>query len=164
MSRKISNPYKSVFHNYQKLTGKKTLSPLFGSYGGGYPARMNMSYWTPPIPKENLSVNSHHRFNIDLERKVFKDAKFFTSIREPLSMFRSSYNFHYYRFTSNQKVLHRSCNNACWSEPFRTMLDGKFQVPVNDFLDVMDENFDPKIDWIFRVTNFQAFELGLETL
>ena len=84
-----SNPIKSVFHNYQKLTGKKTLSPLFGSYGGGYPARMNMSYWTPPIPKENLSVNSHHRFNIDLERKIFKDAKFFTSIREPLSMFRS---------------------------------------------------------------------------
>ena len=84
-----SNPMKSVFHNYQKLTGKKTLSPLFGSYGGGYPARMNMSYWTPPIPKENLSVNSHHRFNIDLERKIFKDAKFFTSIREPLSMFRS---------------------------------------------------------------------------
>ena len=80
---------KSVFHNYQRLTGKRTLSPLFGSYGGGYPARMNMSYWTPPIPKENLSVNSHHRFNVDLEQKLFKDAKFFTSIREPLSMFRS---------------------------------------------------------------------------
>ena len=76
----------------------------------------------------------------------------------------NSYNFHYYRFTSNQKVLHRSCNNACWSEPFRTMLDGKFQVPINDFLDVMDEKFNPKIDWIFRVSNFQAFELGLGIL
>ena len=41
------------------------------------------------------------------------------------------------------------------------MLDGKFGVPVNDFLDVMDEKFDKNIDWIFRVTNFQAFELGL---
>ena len=44
------------------------------------------------------------------------------------------------------------------------MLDGKFQVPINEFLDVMDEKFDPKIDWIFRATNFQAFELGLGKL
>ena len=44
------------------------------------------------------------------------------------------------------------------------MLDGKFGVPVNDFLDVMDEKFDKNIDWIFRVTNFQAFELGLGKL
>ena len=44
------------------------------------------------------------------------------------------------------------------------MLDGKFGVPVNGFLDVMDEKFDKNIDWIFRVTNFQAFELGLGKL
>ena len=44
------------------------------------------------------------------------------------------------------------------------MLDGEFGVPVNDFLDVMDEKFDKNIDWIFRVTNFQAFELGLGKL
>ena len=68
-------------------------------------------------PPQNLL--NHHRFNMELEPALWSGAKFFTSIREPLSMFRSSYNFHYYRFSSNSKVLHRKCNNACWSEPFR---------------------------------------------
>ena len=79
-------------------------------------------------------------------------------------MFRSSYNFHYYRFPNNKAVLHRKCNNACWSEPFRTLLDGQFKVPLDKFLDILDEKYDGNIDWIFRATNFQAFELGLDPL
>ena len=139
----------------------KHLVPLFGSYGGGYPAVMNMSFWAPPNPiYPALSIMSHHRFNIDVEPSLYADAKFFTSIREPLSMFRSSYNFHYFRFASNKKVLGRSCNNACWSEPFRTMLDGRFQVPLDEFLDVLEEKYDENTDWIFRTTNFQAFEVS----
>ena len=36
------------------------------------------------------------------------------------------------------------------------------QVPLDEFLDVFDEKYDESIDWIFRSTNFQAFEMGLD--
>ena len=55
----INRLNQSVFQNYLLLTGIRKLAPLFGSYGGGYPARMNISYWTPPI---NIKpILAHHR-------------------------------------------------------------------------------------------------------
>ena len=44
-----SSTFQTVFSNFNRHLGKKSISPLFGSYGGGYPARMNMSFWATPI-------------------------------------------------------------------------------------------------------------------
>ena len=46
-----SSTFQTIFSNFNRHLGKKSLTPLFGSYGGGYPARMNMSFWAPPIVK-----------------------------------------------------------------------------------------------------------------
>ena len=37
-------------------------------------------------------------------------------------------------------------------------------MPLDEFLDVLDEKYDESVDWIFRTTNFQAFEMGLDPL
>lgn len=61
-----------------------------------------------------------------------------------------------------RKISRRECNVACWSEPFRTMLNGQLKVTIGSFLDQLDTIFDPELDWIFRSRNFQAFELGID--
>lgn len=93
-----SSSFQSVFKNYQRLTGIETLIPLYGAFGGGYPAKLDMRFFMPPITAKPKAIKCHHRLNLQLEKQLFPDAKFFTSLREPFSMFRSSYQFHYSRF------------------------------------------------------------------
>ena len=45
---------------------------------------------------------------------------------------------------------------------WRTILNGRLNVTVGDFLEQLDKKFDPEVNWIFRTRNFQAFELGLD--
>ena len=56
----------------------------------------------------------------------------------------------------------RTCSVACWSEPFRTMLQGDLGVSFSTYLDRIEHNFDPSANWVFRTWNFQAFEFGLD--
>jgi len=155
-----SSSFQNIFNNFQKAFGLPTLTPLFGSYGGGYPSRMKPSFFASPIDLTRYSIKCHHRLNLPLQLSIFAGAKFFTSLRAPFATFHSSFNFHYSRFSTTKRIEARECNTACWSEPFRTLLGGRLNVSLGAFLDELDGVFDQTVPWSFRSKNFQAFELG----
>ena len=53
---------------------------------------------------------------------------------------------------------------ACWGEPFKSIV-GKLNVTVSDYLNKVEEEGLPPDDtpFLFRVKNFQGFELGLDS-
>ena len=53
-----------------------------------------------------------------------------TSIREPLSCFRSVYNYFYL----NREGKGSKCDMPCWKEPFSTFLEGEEGVPIEEYL------------------------------
>ena len=52
---------------------------------------------------------------------------------------------------------------ACWAEPFKSIV-GKLNVTVAEYLDLIEKKGLPPDDtpFLFRVKNFQGFELGLD--
>ena len=56
-----------------------------------------------------------------------------------------------------------SCSMACWAEPFKSIV-GKLNVTVAEYLDFVEKEGLPPDDtpFLFRVKNFQGFELGLD--
>ena len=58
----------------------------------------------------------------------------------------------------------KSCSVACWGEPFKSIV-GKLNVTVSDYLNKVEEEGLPPDDtpFLFRVKNFQGFELGLDS-
>ena len=76
--------------------------------------------------------------------------KTFTTIRDPLSTFRSTYNYFYK--TSN------NCEWACWGFPYNLFfakvnedLNAKPDQAIEEFLDILPSTYDASIPFAYRV-------------
>ena len=110
----------------------------------------------------NLISYSHFwkhekRFNPQVQRNLAAPGTvFISSIREPYSLFLSTFNFFYYRNETNR------CNTECLGEPFKTFFDGETGRLPDELFDILEEKFSDDIPWSFRCKNYQSFELGFE--
>ena len=48
------------------------------------------------------------------------------------------------------------CDPGCMTEPYYTINGNRSGVPVTEFLENMDENFDPRMKHAYRVHNYQG--------
>lgn len=156
-----SSTVHKVFGNFVDYTGILTEKPMYYSLGGCYPAPYDPKCRTTPHPKEHQSVTFHHRLNYPLQSKLMPNAKFYTTVREPLSLFYSVYNYFYYKFERVEEMA-PGCNNECMGQPFVSINNNTAQVSANDYLDHLEERYDPDMPWAFRMRNFQSFEMGLD--
>ena len=106
-------------------------------------------------------MNSHFRWNSEYLPKVLPaDSLKFTTIREPISQYRSLYNFYY-----NAKDHRTDCDMPCWNEPFMSFLGTKQNnVKFETFVERLPNIFSPNHDLSFRAKNYQAFEMGMDHL
>jgi galactosylceramide sulfotransferase len=153
--------------NFGRYYGYPSESPPMGSVAGGYPGVFQPEFLASPRKIKPYAINSHQRMNRGLEKELFGEkATFVTSIRSPISFFRSAYQYFYERWESENSVKNRKCGFVCWGMPFAKFLEEngslKFGVSPNEFLDRLPEIFNKDTHWSFRAKNFQAFEFGLD--
>ena len=72
-----------------------------------------------------------------------------TSVREPLDMFRSTYNYYYYEHRDTDRIA-KQCNSKCVRVPFVQIANGQADMPFDDFLKILPEKFDPKLPYNYR--------------
>jgi len=96
---------KLSFKIYKKYPN---IGSLYYTLGGCYPARYDPKCRPSPHFTDHGSIFFHHRFNHKVQKEIMGDGtKFYTSVREPLSHFYSSFNFFYYRFGNiKDRYLH----------------------------------------------------------
>ena len=84
-----------------------------------------------------------------------------TTIRNPLSFLHSSYNYFYQKFS---RLDHGGpgCNVECSGKPYFGWLGNRTQVPITEFLDILDDAYEPDDAYSFRARNFQSYEMGLD--
>ena len=111
--------------------------------------------------KVNQSLKQNPEQN-DPENKVtFEDTIFLTSVREPLSHYKSVFDFFYGTFNKEEKIINHFCNLACSGAPFLEMLKGA-GFPFEHFMTCIPDCYDSSLPWSFRAKNFQVFEMGLD--
>ena len=96
-----STTLKQLFGRVDKYFGIQSEPALIGPQGGCYPARINPDCWPSagrPTFDGGGSIKYHFRWNPELADQLFpKSSIKITSIREPLSCFRSVYEYFYYK-------------------------------------------------------------------
>ena len=146
---------------YLSSIGVESETPIAGPLGGCFPAKFNERCWAGS--KRNVLIQAmtfHFRWNMKYLPAVLdknrRRVKIFTSIREPLAVFRSTLNFF------NREEMVNACQFACWEEPYRSLL-GKSpkNATVGEVLESMPEKFNFTLPQFFRLSNMQSFELGL---
>ena len=106
-------------------------------------------------------LNYHFRWNADYLPTILQPGTVvLTTIRDPLSTFRSVYNYFYF----NRIDKGSRCDMPCWKEPFISFMAGEKDVPVEEFPDLLPDVFDESHTRNFRAKNYQAFEFGLDHL
>ena len=165
-----------MFTNFERHAGLYSEPQLIRPQGGCYPARINAEclafdgyekiegkiqfVWTS-INVFPLGIKYHFRWNMDEINSLLEPGTIrVTSIREPLSCFRSVYNYFYY----GVKKSNASCDMPCWHQPFYTYVGERKLVPIGEFIDLLPDQFDPTVTRSFRAKNYQSFELGLDHL
>ena len=103
----------------------------------------------------------HFRWNIDeIDDLLAPNTIRITSIREPLSCFRSVYNYFYYQLEGDNFP----CDSPCWYEPYMTFMNGNKYVPFPEYLNMLPDVFDGEKAHSYRSSNYQAFEMGMDHL
>jgi len=94
-----STTLKEVFGRFERYAGIQGEPPLIGPQGGCYPARINLDCWPGVGRLENLQgIRYHFRWNLELTETLFSpETVKVTSIRDPLSCFRSVYEYFYFK-------------------------------------------------------------------
>ena len=78
-----------------------------------------------------LALSYHFRWNPDYIPTILQPGTVvITTIRDPLTTFRSVYNYFYL----NREGKGSKCDMPCWKEPFSTFLDGEEGVPIEEYL------------------------------
>ena len=128
--------------------------------GGCYPGKMSKKCLNG---QRVDSIRYHFRWNMEKMDEILEpDTVKITSIRQPLDMFRSTYNYYYYEH-KNVKNIEKICNSKCARVPF-AQIAGRNDMKVDDFIAILSDKFDPKLPFNYRVKNWQAFELGMDHL
>ena len=80
-------------------------SPPVGSVSGGYPGPFQPEFLGSPRHPKPYAISTHQVFNLEVEKAIFPENAFFlTSVREPLSLFRSMFEYFYRRWDSEAAV------------------------------------------------------------
>ena len=128
--------------------------------GGCYPGKMSKQCLNG---QRVDSIRYHFRWNMEEIDDILEPGTVrITSIRQPLDMFRSTYNYYYYEH-KNVKNIETKCDSKCARVPF-AQIAGKNDMRVDDFIAILPDKFDPKLPYNYRVKNWQAFELGMDHL
>ena len=159
--KSASSTLKAMTEKYLFSIGVESEPPIAGPLGGCFPAKFDERCWAGSKRNEPVqAMTFHFRWNIEYLPTVLdknrRKVKIFTSIRDPLAVFRSSMNFF------NREEMVNSCQFACWEEPYRSLL-GKSpkNTTVGEVLESMPEKFNFDLPQFFRLSNMQSFELGL---
>ena len=76
---------------------------------------------------------------------------------------KSAYNFFYGRHELKKGYLKSErfrCDPECIMEPYFTINNNKSGVPVTEFLENMEKNFDKDMKHAYRVKNYQGIDLN----
>lgn len=159
--KSASTTLKAMTEKYLFSIGVESEPPIAGPLGGCFPAEFDERCWAGSKRNEPIqAMTFHFRWNMEYLPAVLdknrRKVKIFTSIRDPLFVFRSSMNFF------NREELVNSCQFACWEEPYRSLL-GKSpkNATVGEVLESMPQKFNYDLPQFFRLSNMQSFELGL---
>ena len=156
-----SSTLRILFKKIDKHLGLQSEPTLIGPQGGCYPARITKKCLVGGYDKIQ-SINYHFRWNMDEIDDLLEEGTIrVTSIREPLSCFRSVYNYFYARMKQTNTI---SCETPCWHYPFIEITQGIYNHSIAGFIDLLPDRFDPTTTRNFRVKNYQSFELGLDHL
>ena len=82
------------------------------------------------------------------------------AFREPLSHYKSVFDFFYGTYNKEEKIRNHYCYLACAGAPFLEMLAGAGR-PFENFMTCVPDCYDEKLPWSFRAKNFQVFEMGM---
>ena len=158
-----STTFRQLMSHYAKHKGLNGEGQLIGPQGGCYPARFNERCWPADGHRDPLQALTYHfRWNADYLPTVMQPGTVVvTTIRDPLSTFRSVYNYFY---LGRQEGKNSRCDMPCWKEPFKTFLGGREKVEIEDFIDLLPQVFNKTHSRNFRAKNYQAFEMGLDHL
>ena len=142
--------------------GVESEEPFSGPLGGCFPAKFDERCWAGSMRNEPvLAMTFHFRWNPEYLPSILdknrRKVKTFTSIRNPLDVFRSALSFF------NRQEFAKNCEFVCWGEPYRSIL-GKSseQTTVNEVIESLPQNFSIDHPLSFRVSNMQSFELGMD--
>ena len=72
---------------------------------------------------------------------------------------KSAYNFFYGRHELKERYLQSErfrCDPECIMEPYFTINNNRSGVPVTEFLENMEKNFDKNMRHAYRVKNYQG--------
>ena len=109
-----------------------------------------------------IALSYHFRWNADYIPSILEPGTVvLTTIRDPLTTFRSVYNYFYFERAPDKDS---KCDMPCWKEPFISFVDGEENVPIEEFLDMLPSIFNATHTRNFRAKNYQAFEFGLDHL
>ena len=110
-----SSTLRILFKKIDRHLGLQSEPTLIGPQGGCYPARITKKCLVGGYEKIQ-SINYHFRWNMDEIDDLLEEGTIrVTSIREPLSCFRSVYNYFYARMKQTNTI---SCETPCWHYPF----------------------------------------------
>ncbi|CAG5112934.1 Oidioi.mRNA.OKI2018_I69.chr2.g7097.t1.cds [Oikopleura dioica] len=158
-----STTFKDIVDKWLHIIGafSKMEKPQMGVQGGCFPAKFNELCWgnskrNDPV----LAMEYHFRWNMDYLPPILDPnrakVKTFTTVREPLATFRSTYNY-FYKNSNN-------CEWACWGFPYNLLFskvnkyaNGKPNQTIEEFLDILPNTYDASIPFAYR-----SFELGMD--
>ena len=159
-----STTIKYLLKRFEMYVGMhRTLDPTMYAMGGCYPGKITK----PCLNGQRVeSIRYHFRWNMDEMDDILEEGTVrITSVRQPLDMFRSTYNYYYYEFRNrNSRQMLKSCNSKCARVPFAQIANGRNDMPVDEFINILPDKFDPQLPYNYRVKNWQAFELGMDHL
>lgn len=151
-----------ILNRYKKKHRLFAASKPIGSFVGGYPNYFNSTFIAPPQADKYDIIFNHFRWNeAEVKKVTFDDTIFLTSVREPLSHYKSVFDFFYGTFNKEEKIVNHFCNLACSGAPFLEMLRGA-GYPFEHFMTCVPDCYDSTLPWSFRAKNFQVFEMGLD--
>ncbi|CBY31914.1 unnamed protein product [Oikopleura dioica] len=162
-----STTFKDIAEKWLRIIGakKKVEPPMIGPQSGCFPAKFNEKCWGNN-QRQNpvLAMVDHYRWNMDYLPSIFdpnrSKVKTFTTIRDPLSTFRSAYNYFFHG-------KEQRCEFGCWGYPFKqffasSSLEQSSHPTIEEFLDILPKVFNASTPFSFRVSNAQSFELGMD--
>ena len=89
---------------FESYVGIRTLDSTMYAMGGCYPGKITKACLNGQ--RVMGSIRYHFRWNMDEIDSILEPGTVrITSVREPLDMFRSTYNYYYYEFRNSRQVL-----------------------------------------------------------
>ncbi|CAG5106176.1 Oidioi.mRNA.OKI2018_I69.chr1.g2724.t1.cds [Oikopleura dioica] len=151
-----------ILNRFKKKHKLYAASKPLASFVGGYPGKFKPEFVAPPQTDKYDIIFNHFRWDESAVRSVtHDDTIFLTSIREPLSHYKSVFDFFYGSYKRESGMVDHACNLACEGQPFLAML-GKAGEHFEKYMDCIPECYNASLPWSFRARNFQTFEMGLD--